>query len=247
MAALTASDGVQLRVEITGDGTATVVLVHGLAASIELGWRAPGVITRLVDSGARVVAYDARGHGRSEAPHDPARYGDARAAADLVEVVDTFANAGAVVAGYSMGSATILVALASGLRVRRAVLGATPSAVLAWTDDDAGRRDAAVDVLEGRVTPDAGMQWWVEFLDATGADKAALAALLRGHRPVIDRWERITTPVIAAAGVDDLGAAPLAALSGRLPDATTVELPGDHISAAASSEFVDAILHALAT
>src|SRR4051812_48191842 len=88
MSDLLVSDGVRLAVDVTGpDDAPTVVLVHGLAASVDLGWRATGVLDRLGGAGLRIVAYDARGHGRSDAPHDPAHYGDERAAADLGEVL----------------------------------------------------------------------------------------------------------------------------------------------------------------
>src|SRR5207249_1236137 len=88
MIELLADDGVRLAVDVTGpDDAPTVVLVHGLAASVDLGWRATGVIDRLTDAGLRIVAFDARGHGRSDAPHEPERYGDERTAVDLAEVV----------------------------------------------------------------------------------------------------------------------------------------------------------------
>src|SRR2546423_13395021 len=106
----TVSDGVRLHVEIAGrDSDPTVVLVHGLAASVDLAWRATRVLDRLAGAELRTVAYDARGHGNSDAPHELERYGDQRLAADLVEIVATFAGSDAVIAGYSMGSATILV------------------------------------------------------------------------------------------------------------------------------------------
>ena len=51
------SDDVRLNVEIDGaDNAPTVVLVHGLAASVALGWRAPGVLERLGAAGLRTVA-----------------------------------------------------------------------------------------------------------------------------------------------------------------------------------------------
>jgi pimeloyl-ACP methyl ester carboxylesterase len=240
---LLASDGTNLVVDVIGpDDAATVVLVHGLAASVERGFGATGVLRRLRDADVRIVAYDARGHGRSDRPHDPARYGDARAAADLAEVVAAFAGSDAIVAGYSMGSATVLWTLAAGLVVRGAVLGAPSSAVLEWTADSDATAATAIAVLEGRQEPGAALQWWVEFLDSTGADRLALAALLRGHRPVVEDWDAITVPIVVANGVDDLGAAPAAALQARLPHATAVELPGDHVRAAASVEYTDAII-----
>jgi len=245
MPELLTGDGVRLAVDVTGPANApTVVLVHGLAASVDLGWRATGVLERLAGAGLRVVAFDARGHGQSDAPHEPERYGDERAAADLVEVAAAFADPSAVIVGYSMGSATALWALAAGLDARAAVLGAVPAAVLEWSPADDALATAAVAVLEERAPPDAAMRWWVEFLDATGADRLALAALLGRHRPVVEYWEAITTPIVVATGVDDAGAARPAALLARLADARAIDLPGDHVRAAASTEFTDAVIGA---
>ena len=62
MPAHVASDGVRLHVEVGGpDDAATVVLVHGLAASISLAWTMTGVLERLTAAGVRTIAYDARG------------------------------------------------------------------------------------------------------------------------------------------------------------------------------------------
>jgi len=243
MPELLAGDGVRLVVDVTGpDDAPTVVLVHGLAASVDLGWRATGVLDRLADAALRIVAFDARGHGRSDAPREPESYGDERAAADLTEVVSAFAGPAPVIVGYSMGSATALWALAAGLHARAAVLGAVPAAVLEWSPADEALASTAVAVLEGRTPPDPAMRWWVDFLDATHADRLALAALLGRHRPVIEHWEAITTPIVVAAGVDDGGAAPAPALLARLADARAIELPGDHVGAAASPAFTDAVI-----
>jgi pimeloyl-ACP methyl ester carboxylesterase len=243
MADYLTSDGARLNVEVAGPrDAATVVLVHGLAASIELAWRASGVLRRLADAGLRTVAYDARAHGKSDAPHEGARYGDDRVAADLSEIVSAFAGPDAILAGYSMGSSTILVALVSGLQVRGAVVGALPSAVLGWTAADEAQKTTAVAVLEGRVAADVTMQWWIDFLDATGVDKLALAAFLRGHRPVIEQWDAIATPVVVAAGVDDVTAASTAEVVSRLRNATALDLAGDHLRAAASPDLTTAVI-----
>jgi pimeloyl-ACP methyl ester carboxylesterase len=236
------SDDVRLNVEIDGaDDAPTVVLVHGLAASVALGWRAPGVLDRLGAAGLRTVAYDARGHGHSDKLHEPDHYGDARLMLDLAEIVQGFAGPDAVVAGYSMGAATVLLALSVGLDVRAAALGATPYAVLRWTDADEQQSASAIAVLEGRAVPDAEMMLWIDFLDAIRADKAALAACLRGLRPVVAGWERITGPAVVAVGATDASAAPASELTARIPGAVALELAGDHYSAVSDPAFTDAI------
>src|SRR5438270_7952639 len=67
MTMLTASDGIDLAVRSwsdTGEPRASVVLVHGLAATKD-NPELVAVATSLQDRGFDVVAYDARGHGES--------------------------------------------------------------------------------------------------------------------------------------------------------------------------------------
>jgi pimeloyl-ACP methyl ester carboxylesterase len=117
------SDGLSLHVEVDGpDDGPVAVLVHGFAGSVELAWRATGVLDRLTSLGVGTVAYDARGHGRSDKPPAEAAYGDDRMADDLIRVAD--AHHADLVVGYSMGAAVALHALAAGLRCRGAVIGA---------------------------------------------------------------------------------------------------------------------------
>lgn len=54
----------------------------------------------------RVIAVDARGHGKSEKPHDPARYGP-RMADDVVEVMSALGIQRAHVHGFSMGGSIL--------------------------------------------------------------------------------------------------------------------------------------------
>src|ERR671916_13071 len=75
------ADGVRLSGTEDGDGT-PVVLLHGLTATrryVVMGSRA------LERSGHRVIAYDARAHGKSEGGED---YSYDRLAADLEVVLD---------------------------------------------------------------------------------------------------------------------------------------------------------------
>jgi pimeloyl-ACP methyl ester carboxylesterase len=239
----TASDGVRLHVEVTGPASgATVVMVHGFAGSVALAWDGPDVIRRVAAAGRRVIAFDLRGHGRSDAPLDEASYGDDRLVRDLGEVVAAFADDNATAVGYSMGAAITLLAFQDGLAVRTAVIGAAPPATLRWTADDEALKTAALAALEGASEPDPVMAAWIADLERTGVNRRALAAVLRGHQPVVEHWDRITVPVLVIAGHDDLMAAPPAAIAARLANGRSLTVPGDHFGAVATPEFVGAIL-----
>jgi pimeloyl-ACP methyl ester carboxylesterase len=132
-------DGVRLHVETSGpeDAPVTVVLSHGWTCSTR-SWhhQFEGLPRVLGDAAVRVVAYDHRGHGRSEAaPVGSTRI--ERLAEDLVAVLDAVVPSGPVVyAGHSMGGMT-LMALADqrpelfGERIAAAALVSTSSGQIA--------------------------------------------------------------------------------------------------------------------
>ena len=78
-------DGTEIAYQEWGSdrGAPPVVLHHGYVVDANVNWVLPGVVDALVAAGRRVVAPDARGHGASGKPHDPARYGEDRMARDL--------------------------------------------------------------------------------------------------------------------------------------------------------------------
>jgi len=114
--------GVQLSGEQSGQGPA-IVLLHGLTATrryVVMGSRA------LQRSGHRVIAYDARGHGRS-VPAPTRAYGYEHLAGDLRAVLDAAGVERAVLAGASMGAHTaVRLALEQPQRVAALAL-ITPS------------------------------------------------------------------------------------------------------------------------
>lgn len=100
------ADGTRLHVEIYGaDDAPTIVLTHGILCSLRF-WR-----NQIADLSAdhRVVAFDHRGHGRSEAARR-GRYAMDQLADDLHAVLADTVPRGrpAVLAGHSMGGIAIL-------------------------------------------------------------------------------------------------------------------------------------------
>jgi pimeloyl-ACP methyl ester carboxylesterase len=114
---------VALSGESAGEGP-PIVLLHGLTGTrryVVMGSRA------LERAGHRVIAYDARGHGRSSPAPESGAYGYELLAGDLEAVLDALDLERALLAGASMGAHTALrLALTRPERVAGLVL-ITPS------------------------------------------------------------------------------------------------------------------------
>ena len=106
---MTASDGVQIHYAELGSGT-PVILIHGYTANADGKWFKPGIAQALAER-HRVIAIDARGHGKSEKPHDSMKYGP-QMADDVVELMDHLGIQRAHVHGYSMGGSMLTQMLA---------------------------------------------------------------------------------------------------------------------------------------
>lgn len=102
-------DGVRLHVETAGPGDApvTVVLAHGWTLDSRT-WRPVADALTAGAEAPRVVRYDHRGHGRSEAAASGSMTLE-RLADDLAGVIEAAApNGPLVVAGHSMGGMTLM-------------------------------------------------------------------------------------------------------------------------------------------
>jgi pimeloyl-ACP methyl ester carboxylesterase len=93
-------DGVQIEYEVHGEADGSVLLLtHGYGASRRM-WD-PNIPALARDR--RVVAWDMRGHGSSDAPDDPARYSHPACIEDMAELLDTAEATQAVLVGMSLG------------------------------------------------------------------------------------------------------------------------------------------------
>jgi pimeloyl-ACP methyl ester carboxylesterase len=160
---ITTADGVTLAGEEPESGFSSsesqssssppVVLLHGLTATrryVVMGSRT------LERAGHRVVAYDARGHGRSTPAPRPGAYGYEQLASDLETVLDACGLERAALAGASMGAQTaIRFALERPERVAALGLitpafdpaerGADPAAFVGWNALAMGLREGGVE------------------------------------------------------------------------------------------------------
>ncbi|TKK83482.1 alpha/beta hydrolase [Kribbella jiaozuonensis] len=132
---VTARDGVRLNVEVTGpaDAPVTVLLVHGWTCSTRSWHNQVEKLPEVLGPDAvRVVTYDHRGHGRSDAAPAGSMRLD-QLADDMVTVLDEVVGEGPVVyAGHSMGGMTLMAAAELypelfGSRIRAAALVSTTS------------------------------------------------------------------------------------------------------------------------
>jgi pimeloyl-ACP methyl ester carboxylesterase len=213
--------GVELAAEETGEGI-PIVLLHGLTATrryVVMGSRA------LERSGHRVIAYDARGHGRSAPAPAADAYTYEDLGSDLLGILDDRGIERAVLAGASMGAHTLLwLALNAPERVGGMVV-ITPAYDPAVNEDESrlARWDALADGLErggvegfiaAQGRPDVPEAWQETVLKVTRQRLAhhehpqAVADALRAvprSRPfaAIEDLGAISVPTLVVASADE--------------------------------------------
>jgi pimeloyl-ACP methyl ester carboxylesterase len=249
-----ATDGVEIAYHRWGEPSGAappVVLHHGFVANAQANWALTGVVEALVSAGHSVVAPDARGHGDSGKPHDPARYGEPRMAEDLGTLLDVLDLEQIDLVGYSMGAIVSLLFASADERVRRLVVGGVGSAVVEAGGVD--RRNVSVDsIIEALTVEDpASIQEAVPsafraFADALGNDRDALVAQARGVFRGDVALARISAPTLVLAGTEDPLAVRPQVLAEALPDGRLELVAGDHMQAVVDPRFAQAIVDFLA-
>lgn len=263
MPKIAASDGAGLFVETHGTGVA-IVFSCGYSTTRE-NFRS--LVEPLTRAGYRVVLWDYRGHGESDAPRDPDAYSFDQVVDDLGRVLDAGAPGERVVlAGFSFGGALSLhFTLRHADRVRALVLIDTgpgfknPEAKAGWL---AQIERIAVNLetkgLESFVTSRAAATAIGRRPELPAAQHAARAiAAMEPHGvahfgrrvsgPVpacIDELAQIAVPALVVVGAEDeayLRAADVMAT--RIPHATKVVIPGaGHVTTIEEPEAVTAAI-----
>jgi len=224
-------DGREIAYLDVGEGPA-VVLLHGFAANHRVNWVTPGVVEAVRASGRRVLAPDARGHGESDKPHEPEAYAGNTAERDVRALLDHVGLDAVDVVGYSMGAITAARVVPMEPRTRALVLGGVGERIASGAG--LPNRTSIADVLTAERPhgiENAAGRAFRTFADATGADRAALAALLRAPRDETGDVGAIAVPTLVIVGDGDVLAGPPEALAERIPGAVSITVQGDHLSA----------------
>lgn len=212
------ADGVRLFYRVEGKGT-PVVLVHGYGANADLNWRHPGVI-RALRKKYQVITFDVRGHGRSDKPKEPEKYG-AEIARDVVRLLDHLGIEKAHVVGYSMGG-FITIKLTAMCPER--LLSAVPCAAgferpeganlktLSMLTESLDRGEGFGPLIRALepVPPPAWKVKFIDFLMGSVNDIPALSAIMKDFVDLAITEEDLRNnqvPVLSIAGTrDPLGA-----------------------------------------
>ncbi|MCU1426746.1 MAG: alpha/beta hydrolase [Actinomycetia bacterium] len=240
-------DGTQIAYVEAADGPA-VLLLHGFAADHRANWVVPGVFDALVAAGHRVIAFDARGHGESEKPHDPAAYAGDAMANDARALLDHLGVDAVAVVGYSMGAIVASRLVPEEPRARALVLGGIGGRLAAGSP--VTRRSEIAEALladNPRSLTNVAAKAFRRFADRTGADRHALAAIQRA--PLAEgpsRFGDIHVPTLVIVGAGDTLAGDPQALADRIPGATAHIVGGDHLTAVADPAFRTTIVDFLA-
>ncbi len=268
MERVVASDGVELHAEAHGDGT-PVVLSCALNTTHE-NWRPQ--VEPFVAAGYRVVLWDYRGHGLSQAPDEPGAYSMEQVVDDLGRVLDAAApGEPAVLGGLSFGGlASLHFALRWPERVRALLLidsgpgFKNPEAQRRWevsVDKTASFLEAKGMEAFATRTPESTVGRRPELPAAQAALRAVAAQDPRGLAHfgrrvagpapcVIDELAGIDLPALVLVGENDeayLRAAEV--MAARLPRAEHVILPraGHIVNLEEAEAFNAAVLRYLGT
>lgn len=229
--------GVRIQYEIEGAGP-PLVLHHGSFASAADWWD-----LGYVDSLKRknlLILIDARGHGASDKPHDPAAYDLPLRASDLTAVLDDLKIERTNFFGYSMGGwIGFGLAKYAPSRMRSLILGGAHP----YAESVQGFRDS----LSGGMTEFIALvkQAYGPFMTAAmlarheANDLAALLALSQDRVDVSDVLPTMKMPCLLFVGEDDPRLNGVRESARNISDATLFSLPGcGHAAGLARNDLV---------
>lgn len=235
------SNGITIDYDDTGSGR-PVVLLHGFAANRHNNWRISGWYRALEKAGYRVIAADARGHGRSDKPTDPQDYGPQAIAGDVINLLDHLELEQADLFGYSMGGRNAAWLLSQyPQRFGAVVIGGTGVNLLNVQEakdwETQGYRLTADNKPRSSLAF-PGLEPFLKQAVRFGGRPAALSACLLGAFPSMSRadFDGVDTPALVICGEKDRVSGSPEPLAASIPNARAAVARGkNHMTAIADS------------
>lgn len=247
-------DGYSIHYEVHGQGR-PVIMLHGICVSFAGNFAGFGWVERLGHQGLQVIGMDFLGHGQSDKPHDPAAYGTAKLAADVVALMNHLGLTRASLVGFSLGSVVALHLLHSHpARFTRSVLIATGDGLIGLPPysiaELAPKLAEALDCPEFPAHLPKHVSAYWNFASKVGGDRLASAAAARAECPpaTAAQLAGVASPVLVISGERDpvLGQGPR--LSQLLPHGQYLQIPDtDHFMLAVSEQAQAAVAKYLGT
>lgn len=232
--------GARLALHRMGTGR-PLVLLHGLFSSAGMNWVRYGHAALLADAGFEVLMPDLRGHGASEAPHDPAAWPDDVLALDLLATIAGLGLTDYDLGGFSLGARTSVRGVLHGLRPRRLVLGGMGLEGLAgWS----GRRDFFTDAIDRFDSVRSGDPAFfaVQFMKTMKVDRVAARLLLGTMTDTAPAaLAALSMPTLVVCGSEDQDNGSAENLVAALPRARLATIPGTHMSSVTHADLGIAI------
>jgi pimeloyl-ACP methyl ester carboxylesterase len=242
--------GIKIHYEVEGQGPA-LVMQHGLTNNLE-SWRTCGYAKNLAEKHTLIMV-DARGHGRSDKPHDPAAYRPADFAGDILAILKEKGIKKSGYMGYSMGGAIGFQGIARNAMewFDYLILGG-----MSPYNTEIEQQQITSRLVVMKMAAEQGMEAYVAYLEKRDGikyqpeerarrlanDPVALHAILSSMAAwpgAADILKNITVPCFIFAGEED-GFCPGARKgAAALPHARFISFPGlNHVQAEQRSELV---------
>jgi len=246
------NNGIKIYYETEGKlGAPALVMQHGLASSLET-WRDSGYVAGLAPD-YNLILVDARGHGKSDKPHDPASYSPFAFTGDILAVLDSLGIQKAGYMGYSMGGSIGFHGIARYAlsRFNCLILGGMSPYRTGVENQETQRR-----VTSFQMAAEQGMEAYISALEKKDGLKyhPDYRARLLANDPVAlfaavqnlaawpgaeDILPEINVPCLIFAGEADGFCTGAKKGAAAMPDARFVSFPGlNHVQTSRASELV---------
>ena len=204
--------GVSIHYEVESEEGDPIILMHGFASSLR-SWYGLAYIDGL-KANYRCILVDARGHGRSDKPHDTAAYAFANYVDDFTEILNTLDIHRAHYWGYGLGGDIgAAVAKLGGDRFKSVIMGAAAPGAR-----DIERYKRYASELQSGLDP--FLPQWPRYMRTAFHvnDHEALraVALAAASEPPVE-LDATIAPVLVYTGSDDESSARAKAASSKTP------------------------------